>query len=70
MGMFIASLFTCQITNHKPGSVAHAYNPSYVRGRSQEDHGSRLAQEKVKPPLNTEAGCGGTHLPSQLHESH
>jgi hypothetical protein len=36
-----------------PAPVAHAYNPSYSRGRDQEDRGSKPAQENsLQDPIS------------------
>jgi hypothetical protein len=33
-----------------PGEVAHTCNPSNLRARDGEDHGSRSVQQKVRKP--------------------
>jgi hypothetical protein len=48
--------------------VAQAYNPSYLGGRNQEYYSSRnsLCKKSARLPFQPIAGCGGTHLWSQL----
>jgi hypothetical protein len=51
----------------KPGVVAHACNPSYSGGGDWEDQGSRVAWANSKTSSHPiKAGCGGSHLSSQL----
>jgi hypothetical protein len=52
----------------RPGMVAYACNPSYLRGRGKEDCGSRLGQaNSFQDPISIEnSGHGGMFLSSQL----
>jgi hypothetical protein len=38
----------CTLKNSWPGTVAQTYNPHYLVGREQEDHGSVLVQPRQK----------------------
>jgi hypothetical protein len=49
----ILGLFTWIIKNPSWVLVAYAYNPSYSRGRDQEDHGLRPAWGKKKKKKKT-----------------
>jgi hypothetical protein len=55
-------------------SVAHAYNPSYPRGRDQEDHSLKparagqivcktLSQKKKKKPITKKGWWSGSIVP-------
>jgi hypothetical protein len=49
--------------------VAQAYNPSYLGGRDQEDHGLKPARARKKKKVRKiplKAGHGGRYLSSQL----
>jgi hypothetical protein len=45
-------------TKEKPGTVAHACNPSYSRGRDQEDRGSKPAWGKSLRPYHKKRAGG------------
>jgi hypothetical protein len=46
-------------TNIKPSTVAYAYNPSYMGGREQRDHGLRPAETKsLRDPILTNKKLG------------
>jgi hypothetical protein len=53
----------------EPGIVPHVCNPSYSKGRNQEDGSLRPPPGKKleRPYLNEKAGCGGACLSSQLY---
>jgi hypothetical protein len=45
--------------------VTQVYNPSYLGGGDQEDHGLRPTGQKLtRPASQPMAGCGGKHLSS------
>jgi hypothetical protein len=59
---------TLSETTYSPGMVTYICNPSYTRGREQEDCGSRPARAKIRKFSFQQISLVWWHVPTTLED--